>query len=745
MKRILFSVFPLVVTKMLFAQEVPTDTTELMPVEVRAVRAGSRSPFAKTNLSKAFIEKQNLGQDLPFVLNSTPSTVISSDAGNGVGYTGLRIRGSDLTRINVTLNGIPYNDPESQSVYFVDLPDIASSVSSLQIQRGVGTSSNGPGAFGASLNLSTNELNDKPYASFFNTVGSFGTRRHTVKLGTGLLNNHFTVDARLSDIRSDGFIDRAASNLRSYYLSAAWMNKSSSLRLNVFSGKEKTYQAWNGIPEAKLFYNPDSLLTHYYNNLGSLYFTSADSANLFTADPRKYNGFLYKNQTDNYQQDHYQLFFNHTFSPNVSLTTAFFLTYGDGYYEEYKYNQKYGSYGLSDASVGGTVVTRTDLVRQLWLDNDLYGTNLAVVYKKAKADLTFGGNYSRFRGRHFGEVLWAAQGAVPKNYEWYRFKSGKDDGTVYGKLNYQTSSRLSFLLDLQYRSVSHRINGTRKSPLLVLDTAYQFFNPKAGIFFSGKYLNAYFSYAVANKEPNRTDYEVATGNRLPQPERLHDFEAGVEHRGAQSQYGVTLFYMLYRNQLVLTGQLNDVGDAVRLNVPKSYRTGVEIWGGAKVKDWLRIEGNLTISQNKLQNYSDYTPKYDVNFEFTGYDTLGLRGAQISFSPWLTAFGSVVATPAKNLEVSVSGKGVSKQYLDNTASEYKKINGYFVQEAQVRYRLPWKGVLQADLFFQLNNVWSKKYESNGYTYSYYYDQSLVKENFYYPMAGRAWLAGLNLSF
>lgn len=745
MKRILCFLLCLLATKSFFGQEIVKDTIDLTPVEIKAVRAGNKSPFAKTNLSKQVIEKQNLGHDLPFILNSTPSTVVSSDAGNGVGYTGLRIRGSDLTRINVTLNGIPYNDAESQAVFFVDLPDIASSVSSLQIQRGVGTSSNGPGAFGASLNLSTNEVNEKPYVSLFNTFGSFDTKRHTIKLGTGLLNDHFTVDARLSAIGSNGFIDRASSNLQSYYLSGAWISKRSSLRLNIFSGKEKTYQAWNGIPEAKIFYNPDSLLTHYYNNLGSLYFTSEDSANLFTADSRKYNGFLYKNQTDNYKQDHYQLFFNHNFSPNLSLGTALFLTHGDGYYEEYKYNQKYSAYGLPDVTVGNTTLTRTDIVRQLWLDNDLYGTNLSLVYKKDKFDITLGGNYSRFRGRHFGDVVWALQGGIPKDYEWYRYKAAKNDGTLYGKANYRLSNKLSLLLDLQYRSVSHQINGTRKAPSLKVDTTYNFFNPKAGFFYTGKGFNVWFSYAVAAKEPNRTDYEVAVGSTVPQPERLHDFEAGIERRTLQSQYGINFFYMLYKNQLVLTGQLNDVGDAVRKNVATSYRTGVEAWGGFKATNWLRFEGNLTLSDNKLKNYVDYTPKYDAAFEFTGYDTAHLNNVQISFSPKLTAYASAVTMPVKNLEISLTGKGVSKQYLDNTGSEFKKIKGYFVQDAQLRYHLPVKGTVQIETFFQVANLWNKKYESNGYTYSYYYDQNLVKENFYYPMAGRNWLAGLNIRF
>jgi iron complex outermembrane recepter protein len=724
-----------------WSQSSDKDTTELIPVEVRATRASSLAPFTKTNLNKAAIEKQNLGQDLPFLLNQTPSTVVSSDAGNGVGYTGLRIRGTDLTRINVTLNGIPYNDPESQGVFFVDLPDFASSVNSLQIQRGVGTSSNGAGAFGATINLSTNEINEKPYAELFNSFGSFDTRRHTVKAGTGLINNHFTVDARLSKIKSDGFIDRGSSDLQSYYLSGAWMNNKSSVRFNIFSGKEKTYQAWNGIPEHKLFFNADSLLTHYYNNIDYLYYTPEDSINLFTGDPRRYNGFLYNNQTDNYRQDHYQLFFNHAFTSNLTLSTALFLTHGEGYYEEYKYKQKFSSYDLNDYTVGGTIIKKTDLVRQLWLKNDLYGGIFSLQYKKNDVDFTLGGSLNQFDGHHFGKIIWAQTG-IDKDQEWYRYPSSKADGNIYAKFGYRLANKLYAMGDLQYRYVNHVITGTRKFPKLEIDKQYHFFNPKAGLYYTGEQINLYASYSQANKEPNRTDYETGTVANPPKAERLHDFETGIEHVSKKLRYGATAYYMLYNNQLALTGQLNDVGDAIRVNVPKSYRLGLEAWGGADINKWIQVQGNVTISRNKLKNYVDYLYKYDANFEFAGYDTLRFANTDISFSPWLTAFGSVSIKPVQNFEVTTNAKVVSKQYLDNTASDAKKLNGYFVQDAQLRYTLKTKTIKSTELILQVNNLWNKKYESNGYTYSYKYDTSLIKENFYYPMAGTNWMLGLN---
>lgn len=719
------------------------DTIDLLPVEVRAIRAGALAPFTKTNLSKADIQKQNLGQDLPFLLNQTPSVVVSSDAGNGIGYTGLRIRGTDLTRINVTLNGIPYNDPESQGVFFVDLPDFASSVSSLQIQRGVGTSSNGAGAFGATINFSTNEVNKEAYASLYNSFGSFNTLRHTVKAGTGLLNDHFTIDARLSKITSNGFIDRGSSNLQSYYLSGAWLNDKSSLRLNVFSGKEKTFQAWSGIPEHKLFYNEDSLLTHYYNNIGAYYFTKEDSINLFNADARKYNVYLYPNQTDNYKQDHYQLFFNHSFSNGLTLSTAFFLTHGEGYYEEYKYSQKYSSYGLADYSSGNSIIKNTDLVRQLWLENDLYGGVFSLQFKNGFFDYSLGGSWSRFDGDHFGKIIWAQQG-IAKEHEWYRYPATKEDANIYGKMGYKITDRLYAMADVQYRSVRHVINGTRKFPTLSVAKDFNFLNPKLGLNYSLKKFNLYASYAIGNKEPNRTDFETGSTIQEPKPERLHDFEAGIEHRSGKAQYGATVYYMLYKDQLVLTGKLNDVGDAVRINVPNSYRLGLETWGNLQLSNWFGITGNLTISSNRLKNYVDYVPKYDVNFGFAGYDTIRLENSDISFSPRLTAFGGINIKPLKNFEIALNNKVVGKQYLDNTRSENKKLKGYFVQDAQLRYSITKKIIKMAELVLQVSNIWNKRYETNGYTYSYYYDASLVKENFYYPMAGTNFLVALNIN-
>jgi iron complex outermembrane receptor protein len=483
------------------------------------------------------------------------------------------------------------------------------------------------------------------------------------------------------------------------------------------------------------------LLTHYYNNIGAYYFSSEDSVNLFTANPRKYNVYLYPNQTDNYKQDHYQLFFNHSFAKHLTLSTAFFLTHGEGYYEEYKYSQKYSSYGLPDYTAGNETITRTDLIRQLWLKNDLYGGVFSLQYKNNALDYAIGGSWNRFDGHHYGTIIWAQQG-IGKDYRWYRYPAMKEDANVYGKLGYKLTDKLYALADLQYRYVKHTIHGTRKFPTLNVSNNFNFFNPKLGLNYSLKDLKLYISYAMGNKEPNRTDFE--TGSlQTPKPEKLHDFEAGVEHNSTKANYGATIYYMRYKNQLVLTGKINDVGDAVRINVPNSYRLGLETWGSVQLNNWLGLQGNVTLSNNKLKNYTDYVPKYNVDFDFVGYDTLRLNNSDISFSPRLTAFAGININPVKKFEIVINNKTVSKQYLDNTNSENKKLDGYFVQDAQLRYTINKKIIKEAELVLQINNLWNRKYETNGYTFSYFYDTSLIKENFYYPMAGTNFLLALNI--
>jgi len=615
----------------------------MQPVEIRGVRAGDKAPFTKTNLSKREIEKVNMGQDLPFVLHQLPSVIVNSDAGNGVGYTGIRIRGTDATRINVTLNGIPYNDAESQGTFFVDLPDFTSSVSSIQVQRGAGTSSNGSGAFGATINMSTNEFIDKAYGESNNVFGSFNTWKNTLKAGTGLLNDKFTVDARLSSVKSDGYIDRASSDLKSFYLSGAYFSDNSSLRLNIFSGKAKTYQAWNGVPENMLITN------RTYNSAG-------------TEKP----GDPYANETDNYQQDHYQLFYNRNVNSKLSFNVAAFLSRGKGYYEQYKASKKFTDYGLPVLQIGDSTIYRTDLIRQLWLDNHYYGSIFSLQYNNKGLQWLTGGGWNRYDGKHYGKIIWANY-QIPKDYTWYDVNAFKTDFNIYSKIQYPINSRLYLFGDIQYRNVRYQLNGFRDNPDLFVDNQYHFINPKAGVTYSADGWTGYFSYALANKEPNRDDFE-ASATQQPKPETLHDFELGIERRVYNGSWGAALYYMNYHDQLVLTGKINDVGAYVRTNIPNSYRIGIELQGKWQPVYWFNSSGNIAFSRNRVKNYTAW---YD-DFDSGGQKQELYKASNISFSPAIVGNALINFIPKKDFEISLMGKYVSQQYLDNTGNESRKL-------------------------------------------------------------------------
>lgn len=690
----------------------------LSPVELRAIRANDKAPFTKTNLNKAEIEKNNVGQDIPFILNQTPSVVINSDAGNGIGYTGIRIRGTDGTRINTTVNGIPYNDAESQGTFFVDLPDFASSVNSIQVQRGVGTSSNGTGAFGATLSLSTNEYNPIAYGEINNSYGSFNSWKNTVKAGSGLIDNHFTIDARLSRISSDGYIDRASSNLQSFYLSGAWFNKGSSIRLNVFSGKEKTYQAWNGLPANLLKTN------RTYNSSG-------------TEKP----GEPYDNETDNYRQTHYQLFFNTSAKNNWSFNTAFFLTRGLGYYENYKADESFAKYGRPNPVINGIAIEETDLVLQRWLDNYYYGQIISAQYKKDKNTITVGGGWTVYDGNHHGNVIWAQYG-FDKDYEYYNLDALKSDINAYAKWQYDLSPNWSLFTDLQYRHVYHRMDGFANNPTLFITRKFDFINPKAGISYSKNGWQGYFSYALAGKEPNRNDFEASPSSQ-PKKETLHDFEAAIEKRSTRWNAGATVYYMLYRDQLVLTGQINDVGAYTRVNVPNSYRAGIELQAGYSFAKWINAAANLTLSSNKIKSFTEYLDVYDAAFEWTGQEAVIHKNKDITFSPSVIGGATVSLLPTKYFEISFLSKYVSKQYLDNTEDESRKLKAFYTQDARIVYTIQRKLFKEWKIIAQANNVFDRKYEPNGYTYPYVFDGTVTADNYYYPMAGRNYMIGVNI--
>jgi iron complex outermembrane recepter protein len=681
----------------------------LTPVEVRAVRAGEHAPFTKTNLGRKDIAKMNLAQDIPFLLNQTPSVVVNSDAGNGIGYTGIRIRGTDATRINVTLNGIPYNDAESQGTFFVDLPDFSSSTGSIQVQRGVGTSSNGTGAFGGSINISTNELNRSAYAEVNNSYGSFDTWKNTVRAGTGLLGEHFTTDIRLSNITSNGYIDRARSDLQSYYLSSAYTDDKQSVRLNIFSGKEKTYQAWYGVSEADLLAGQRTI-----NYAG-------------TEKP----GEPYENETDNYKQDHYQLFFNRQLNSKLSFNAAFFLTKGEGYYEQYKADEEYAKYGLS-------LPGNADFVRQLWLDNDFYGGIFSLQLITPRSQATLGGALTLYDGKHFGEITWASNGLPAPSHRWYDHHSDKNDLTVYIKENYRIRDHWNLFADIQYRHVDYTINGFRDHPDIHVNSSFNFFNPKAGISYSRNGWKGYFSYALAHKEPNRDDFEAGI-TQQPRAEQLHDLELGIEHSLKSFQWAATLFYMRYRDQLILTGKINDVGAYTRINIPESYRAGIELQAGARLTDWLGASGNLAFSTNKVKNFAEFIDDYD-----NGGQKMNFYGtSDIAYSPAIVGAATIEIKPLKNLELGLVSKYVGDQYLDNTGNKNRQLDAFYVQDARLIYRIGTNWVKEILLIGQVNNLFSRKYEPNGYTFSYIYGGSQVTENYYFPMAGRNFMVALNV--
>jgi iron complex outermembrane recepter protein len=713
----------------------------LDPVEITAIRAGDKTPFTKVTLGVGQIAKVNNGQDLPYILNQTPSVVVGSDAGNGIGYTNISIRGTDASRINMTLNGIPYNDAESQSLYFVDLPDFASSTNSIQIQRGVGTSSNGAGAFGASMNFSTNVFLPTPYAEINNSFGSFNSWKNTIKAGSGLMDGHFTIDMRLSRISSDGFIDRATSDLKSAYFSVAYISKKTSLRFNLLTGSEKTYQAWNGVPGAKLFGDSAQLEQEYLNNTGyagALYNTPADSINLFDANRRTYNYFLYSNQTDNYQQDHYQLFFDQQISPAVTANLAAFLTRGKGYYEEYINQGSYSDYGLPNPVAGDSTISTTDLIRQRWLNNYFYGGIYSFQYKKNLASYVVGGGWTEYDGGHYGNVIWAAQGGVPPDYVYYNVPAKKTDFNIYTKWQQQFGKWINTYVDLQYRNVYYRIDGFEDNPSIIVDNHYNFFNPKFGVSYDEGPWQAYFSFARATHEPNREDYETGL-NEQPVPETVNDFELGLNKKTPVYNWGITGYYMLYKNELVLTGKINDVGEYTRTNTPRSWRLGLELQGGIKPASWVQFNANLTISQNKISNYTSYVDDYDNG----GQISTTYKKTDMALSPDFIAAATVSFYPVPVLEISLPAKIVGASYLDNSQSSVNSIASYYVQQLRFIYSPKIKSTAEINFVLYLNNIFNKQYESTGYAYGYYQGGALVNENFFFPQAGRNFIFSVNI--
>jgi iron complex outermembrane receptor protein len=701
---ILYLAFILVVP--LWAQEAqPQDSTQtqnLDEVLVKAVRVQPNAPITHSNLTKKDIRKRNLGQDIPVLLNYLPSVVSSSDAGAGIGYTYLRVRGSDATRVNVTINGIPYNDAESQGTFWVNLGDFASSVESLQLQRGVGTSTNGSGAFGASLNILTDGISENAGGEIANSFGSFGTRKHSIKFTTGLLNDHFEFAGRLSKIYSDGYVDRAFTDLKSYYLQGNYVDKNTIVKAITFGGKEKTYQAWYGLSKDQL------------------------------EEDRTQNPYTYDNETDNYWQDHYQLHWIETLNANWSTNIGLNYTRGKGYFEQFKD-------GRSAADYNNLINEDSDVVVRRWLDNHFYVANANVTYKKNSLELITGISYSDYTNDHYGEIIWGSDLASGTNIRdrYYLSISDKSDFSIFSKATFRMSEKLQAFLDIQGRFVNYTTTGltSDRAPIDV-DERFDFFNPKLGFTYTLNPGNSlYVSYARANKEPNRNDFE---SNAVDvQHEELNDFELGWRHESDRLRLNANVYYMQYNNQLVLSGALDNVGEYLRENVDKSYRLGLELDASIVLTEQLSLVSNFALSKNKIQ---DLTINRDGAVQ-------NLNDTNIAFSPDLITTHALEYAPNTKFRAALIGKYVGEQYLSNTDTEASKLDSYFVTDFNFTYTLPVNNVFDSIVFTgMVNNLFDLEYVDRGFTYLDTWSGPTATEiQGYYPQATRNFLLGMTLMF
>ena len=705
----------------LFSQEKVIDTIQgrkqdLNEVVVQSIRVKYSSPISHSNISKAELSLRNLGQDLPILLNFLPSIITTSDAGNGVGYTGIRIRGVSPQSTNITINGIPFNDPESHGTYWVNLPDFTSSIESLQVQRGVGTSTNGSGAFGASVNILTDAVSQNAYTEISNSVGSYNTFKHTVKFSTGKINDAFELSGRLSKIDSDGYIERAFSDLKSYFIQGSYVHGNTFIKALTFGGHEKTYQSWFGVTKEQILEN------------------------------RRQNPYTYKNEIDNYKQDHYQFHWNEKINDRWSTNIGLNYTYGRGYFEQFRENDLVKTYGgivESDVDANGIELGTTDLIRRRWLDNNFYFLNASANYKSSKLNMTFSSSYSTYNGDHFGEVIWARKFGKDNSVRdrYYDGNGVKTDFSIFGKASYLLNNNLEFYGDLQVRNVGYKTTGLTSDLVnMIIDKSYKFFNPKFGLSFK---LNSnsiiYGSYSRANREPSRSDYESNINIR---PEQLNDFELGWRYMKNGLKFNVNSYYMSYNEQLVLTGALDDVGTPIRTNSGSSYRIGIEADAQLMLSNFFTVNSNMTLSSNKNKQILSLIDGKIFDFGKT----------DISFSPEFITSNTIIYIPKDNFRLSLLSKYVGMQYMGNTDSINSKLDSYFVNDISVSYQINtnrfFKSILISGL---INNVFDVEYVSNGYYYTYDDTWSIPGQvktldgAGYYPQATRNFFFGLTLKF
>ncbi len=719
-------------------------------VIVKATRADENSPMTYSTVNSEELQKRNIAQDLPYLLELTPSFVATSEAGTGIGYTNYRIRGTDPTRINVTVNGMPLNDAESQTVFWVNMPDFTSSVNNVQITRGVGTSTNGAAAFGGSMNFFTGSLSEKPYGEVSAMGGSFNTFRENITVGTGILNNGFSFDLRMSNLDSDGYVENSFSKHQAVMMTAAWRGETSFLRFNLIHGRERTGISWWGCPqellESNRTYNPAG---EYFDENGV----------------RQY----YKDQTDNYIQTHYQLLYSKSIGENLDLNAGIHYTRGDGYYEQYKEDRTIAEYGLPDLIIPGGLlingldtlqvpniaISQSDIIQRKMMANDFYGTTLSANYKTKKAKLSVGGGWNQYDGRHFGNIIWMQfAGNTENNYEWYRSTGLKNDLNVFAKLNYELVSGLFAYGDIQYRNVYYKMAGLDydldadgNQRILNQEHTYNFVNPKAGLYYNiSDNMKTYISFATSQREPTRTNFKDAAGDpsKMPLAETLYDYELGYTYQSQKFSASANLYYMDYINQLVPTGEKSSVGYDIMTNVPESYRAGIEISAGVKPISKLSIDANLTLSQNKIQNFNSWAYTYDDDWN-EEYQSFNLGETDIAYSPNVISSGIISYKPFSGFNISWISKYVGTQYFDNTSSDARKLDAYFLNNMQIDYTFETKFIREIQLKFLVNNIFNLKYSNNAYGGAWYEQGAEQTWAYYYPQAGINFMGGLVMKF
>lgn len=715
----------------------------LQEVAVIGTRATKKTPMSYSNVKREELKKLNLGQDVPYLLLLQPSVVSTSDAGTGIGYTGIRVRGVDATGTNVTANGVPINDSESQGVFWVNMPDLTSSLEEMQLQRGIGTSSNGAGSFGASLNMRTNNLSTRAYGELSLSGGSFATFRRNVRVGTGTLAGHWAVDARLSKITSDGYVDRGSVDLTSYFVQAGYFNGGTVLKFVTFGGKEITGIAWNGISPEQ-----EQTLGRRYNSAGDMMIDGKA-------------GVRYYHNTDNYNQGHNHLILTQRLSPSLNLNLTGHYTKGFGYTHEYRTGQKLVKYALKPYTTSdGSTVSRTSLIRRKYLDNDFVGLIGNLNWKPEGWDITLGISGNHYTGLHYGELPWIAHypTVVYPEDRYYESKGSKLDLSSYLKLSYQVTPQLSIYGDIQYRHIDYKITGTGDGysdklsamQTLHVDERFDFLNPKAGLYWQWhKQHHAYASIAIAHREPKRSMYtDAGVDAPLPKPEKMIDYELGYGFSSPRLSLSANLYYMHYRDQLVMSGKWSDVGEALLENIPDSYRLGVELSASAKPLDCLRLDASLALSRNKLKDYNYTYAVYDDSYEWTGEKTIVHQDVDIAYSPQVVASGALTFTRG-GFEASLIGQAVGSQYLDNTANSGRQLPAYTIANLRLGYRIPIKRFAKEwSISLLVNNLFDKQYHSNGWVYDMGIKtngSTAFNDLRLYPQAGINCLVGTTLTF